>query len=97
MPQNFIGLPETVNVRTHRMSIADAIAPLADGINGCAFRGGTDATDAFHEIRLVNQGSNAARGPHAHLICSSKSLLREETSMAKAHRHKKTGAGPVFA
>ena len=54
------------------MSIADAIAALADGINGCALGGGTDATDALHGIRSVDQGSIAARGRHANLICNPK-------------------------
>ena len=66
------------------MSIADAVAALADGINGCALGGGTDATDAVHGIRSVDQVSTAARGRHAHLICSSKSLLREKRSMAES-------------
>ena len=35
------------------MSIADAVAALADGINGCALGGGTYATDALHVIRSV--------------------------------------------
>ena len=61
-PQNFIGLPETFNVRAPRVSIADAIAALADGINGCALGGGTDATDALHGICSVDQGSTAVRG-----------------------------------
>ena len=65
------------------MSVADAVATLADGINGCALGGGTDATDALHGIRSVNQGSTAARGLHAHLISSSKSLLRENILLAK--------------
>ena len=78
------------------MSIADAVAALANGINGCALGGGTDATDALHGIRSVDQGSIAVRGRHAHLICSSKSLLREKRSIARAQRHKKTGPGPVF-
>ena len=64
------------------MSIADAVAALADGINGCAFGRGADATDAVHENRSVDQGSTAARGLLAHLICSSKSLLQEKRSMA---------------
>ena len=83
-PQNLIGLPKTFNVRAHRMSVANAVAALADGINGGAFGGGTDATDAVHGIRSVDQGSTAARGRHAHLICSSKSLLREKRSMAES-------------
>ena len=37
------------------MSIADAVAALADGINGCALGGGTDATDALHGIGSVDQ------------------------------------------
>ena len=78
------------------MSVANAVAALADGINGGAFGGGTDATDAVHGIRSVDQGSTAARGRHAHLICSSKSLLREKDPWLTAHRHKKTGLGPVF-
>ena len=78
------------------MSVANAVAALANGINGGAFGGGTDATDAVHGIRSVDQGSTAARGRHAHLICSSKSLLREKDSWLTAHRRKKTGLGPVF-
>ena len=66
------------------MSVANSVAALADGINGGAFGGGTDATDALHGIRSVDQGSTAARGGHAHLICSSKSLLREKRSMAES-------------
>ena len=77
-PENFIGLPKTFNVRAHRMSVADAVAALADGINGCALGGGTDATDALHGICSVDQGYTAVRGRYAHLICSSKSLLRGE-------------------
>ena len=56
------------------MSIADAIAALADGINGCALGGGADATDDLHGIRSVDQGSTAERVPLARLICRSKSL-----------------------
>ena len=78
------------------MSVANAVAALANGINGGAFGGGTDATDAVHGIRSVDQGSTAARGRHAHLICSSKSLLREKRSMANSSPQKKTGSGPVF-
>ena len=78
------------------MSVADAVAALADGINGGAFGGGTDATDALHGISSVDQGSTAVRGRHAHLICSSKSLLREKDQWLTAQRHTKTGPGPVF-
>ena len=78
------------------MSVADAVAALADGINGGAFGGGTDATDALHGIRSVDQGSTAVRGRYAHLICSSKSLLREKDPCLSDHRHKKTGSSPVF-
>ncbi|ABB34840.1 hypothetical protein Syncc9605_1083 [Synechococcus sp. CC9605] len=77
------------------MSVANAVAALADGINGGAFGGGTDATDTVHGIRSVDQGSTAVRGLHAHLICSSKSLLREKRSMAESPSPK-TGLGPVF-
>ena len=66
------------------MSIADAVAALADGINGCALGRGADATDALHGNRSVDQGSTAARGRLAHLICSSKSLLREKRSMVRS-------------
>ena len=51
MPQNLIGLPEPVHFRAHSMFVADAVAALADGINGRALGGGTDATDALHGIR----------------------------------------------
>ena len=79
------------------MSIADAVAALADGINGCALGGGTDATDALHGIRSVDQGSTAMRGQHAHLICSSKSLLREKKINSKQFTAiKKIGSGPIF-
>ena len=78
------------------MSIADAVAALADGINGCALGRGADATDALHGNRSVDQGSTAARGLLAHLICSSKSLLREKRSMVTSSSPTKTGAGPVF-
>ena len=73
------------------MSVADAVAALADGINGCALGRGADATDALHGYRSVDQGSTAARGRLAHLICSSKSLLREKDPWLTAHRHKKPG------
>ena len=66
------------------MSVADAVAALADGINGCALGGGTDATDALHGIRSVDQGSTAVRGRYAPLICSSKSLFQEKRSMANS-------------
>ena len=78
------------------MSIADAVAALADGINGCALGGGTDATDALHGICSVDQGSTAVRGRHAHLICSSKSLLREKRSMANTSVPQKNRARPGF-
>ena len=39
------------------MSIADAVAALADGINGCALGRGADATDALHGNRSVDQRS----------------------------------------
>ena len=55
------------------MSIADAVAPLADGINGCALGRGADATDALHGNRSVDHVSTAVRGQLAPLICSSKS------------------------
>ena len=66
------------------MSVADAVAALADGINGCALGGGTDSTDALHGIGSVDQGSTAMRGHYAHLICSSKFLLREKRAMANS-------------
>ena len=78
------------------MFVADAVAAPADGINGCAFGGGTDATDALHGIRSVDQGSTAVRGRHAHLICSSKSLLREKRSMAKGSLPQKNRVWPGF-
>ena len=56
------------------MSIADAVAALADGINGCALGRGADAADAFHGTPLLIQGSNAAKVPLAWFICTSKFL-----------------------
>ena len=78
------------------MSIADAVAALADGINGCALGRGADATDALHGYRSVDQGSTAARGRLAHLICSSKSLWWEKRSMAKGSPPQKNRGWPGF-
>ena len=78
------------------MSIADAVAALADGINGCALGRGADATDALHGNRSVDQGSTAARGRLAHLICSSKSLWWEKRSMTKSSPPQKNRGWPGF-
>ena len=78
------------------MSIADAVEALADGINGCALGRGADATDALHVYRSVDQGSTAARGRLAHLICSSKSLWWEKRSMAKGSTPQKNRGWPGF-
>ena len=78
------------------MSIADAVAALADGINGCALGRGADTTDALHGNRSVDQGFTAARGRLAHLICSSKSLLREKRSMVRSSSPQKNRGWPGF-
>ena len=54
------------------MATADAVAALADGINGCALGRGADATDAFHGTAQLVQGSTAAKVPLAWFICTSK-------------------------
>ena len=48
LPEDFVGLPEPLNIRTHRMFVANAVTAMTNGINGRALGGDTDATDAVH-------------------------------------------------